>query len=49
MYVAINLKLFRVNPQRAIQWAIRKETLIDIVKSVSLSEDWQDYTILYVR
>ena len=49
MYIAINKELFREYPQRAIQFAIRKETVIDILTAVYTLDEYEKYTILYVR
>ena len=48
MYIAINLRLFRVYPVRALQFAIRKNTLVDILKAVCSLDEYQDYTIVYI-
>lgn len=35
MYIAINRKLLRINPVKALRFAIRRETVLDILMEVS--------------
>ena len=49
MYIAINHELFKQNPTRAMQFAIRKETAIDILIEVYSKHEYpEQYTILYI-
>lgn len=49
MYIAINRKVFRENPVRALRFAIRRETVFDILMAVSNHADSEQYTIIYVE
>lgn len=49
MYIAINRKLLRINPVKALRFAIRRETVLDILMEVSKKENSEDYTIIYVE
>lgn len=50
MYIAINNRLFRESPVRALRFAIRRETLMDILLDVEKGNNRIDeFTILYVE
>lgn len=48
MYIAVNMRIARVDLARALRFAIRKETLIDIIKELNRRENWEDYQVYYV-
>lgn len=49
MYIAINMSVAHYDLQRALRFALRAETLIDIILEVNKREDWKDFNIYYVR
>ncbi len=48
MYIAVNMRVARVDLMRAIRFAIRKETLIDMIKALSIRTDFEDFQVYYV-
>lgn len=48
MYIAVNMRMARVDLARALRFAIRKETLVDMIKALNRREDYQDFQVYYI-
>lgn len=48
MYVAVNMEIARVDLARAIRFAIRKETMIDLIKALSRRSDYKNFQVYYI-
>lgn len=49
MYIAIDMEVFKINPIRALKFAIRRETLLDILLDVEREKNSEKYKIYYVK